>query len=123
MKEIRLEPLTAYTNYLISSRQLEVWGEAKLDAFWPMAQDALVIQLRTYLWSQAYGRAESAFEIPTSAWQHVKQDWFPTFSRWLRRPPRYRIERRRYRVFESYPDFRSVPGQEAILLINEAKPA
>lgn len=34
------------------------------------------------------------FEQPASWWQHTKARHLPTFSRWLRRPPRYeRIER------------------------------
>lgn len=54
--------------------------------------DQLVARLESHVMADRLEPSDGAvtFVVWASTWQHVKASLFPTFSRWLRRPPRKR---------------------------------
>lgn len=55
-----------------------------------MITDQLAYRLTAFIQANHVGAYDYdvTIESPASAWQHAKQEWFPTFARWVRRPPR-----------------------------------
>ena len=73
-----------------------------------MASGNLIASLRGYVLSDhlATDQTVEFADRPASWWQHAKAELFPTFSRWLRRPPRYVRERVTITVdsFATFPE-------------------
>lgn len=70
--------------------------------------DHLLMELSTYVLQDHLATDQKVvFSMqPESWWQHTKAVHFPTFSRWLRRPPRYTREEVLVEVksFASFPE-------------------
>jgi hypothetical protein len=66
--------------------------EAELHQFFDVVTDSLVHGLTTFVLTEQLPPKEvtKEVEVPETWWQHTKLVHFPTFSRWLRRPPRFR---------------------------------
>jgi excisionase family DNA binding protein len=66
-------------------------GSMQQREFFDEVRNVLMIEFRTTLLARRVDpqNATVRWRVPASPWQHAKAAWFPTFSRWLRRPPRY----------------------------------
>ena len=74
------------------------------------ASGNLIASLQGYVLSDhlATDQTVEFTDRPASWWQHAKAELFPTFSRWLRRPPRYIREQVTITVdsFATFPESR-----------------
>jgi hypothetical protein len=57
---------------------------------------------------------EQSIEVPATAWDHVKQDWLPTFTRWFRWKVRTRraVATFRVRDYHAFPESTMVYPRE-----------
>jgi hypothetical protein len=67
-------------------------ANAELSSWFEPVFDKMVVGLSTYVLTDRLDRQTltRTTEVPDTWWQHTKLVHFPTFSRWLRRPPRMR---------------------------------
>lgn len=86
-REVVLQRLEVAARQSITSYVLR---NATVDVHTDRIVDALTVQLRSHVLADRLepSSTEVTFDTWSSLWQHVKAAWFPTFSRWLRRPPR-----------------------------------
>lgn len=89
LEKVQVYARTGMSSYVMRNAKLERW-------FDPM-MDELVFTLHSHVLGHKVEvtPVEVVFEWAhwPSWWQHCKNTLFPTFSRWLRRPPRLKLEK------------------------------
>jgi hypothetical protein len=78
----------------------EVVANMDVSTYWHPVMDSLVVGLSTKILCDTLDDREEvlSLKVPATWWQHTKLVHFPTFSRWLRRPVRYKTLEKRVSV-------------------------
>lgn len=89
MQTLLLEWRKVATSHNISPEVIE---SAELHEWVEPVSRMLVVSLTTFVLTDRLGPEKVTREakVPETWWQHTKLVHFPTFSKWLRRPPRMR---------------------------------
>lgn len=102
LQQIQTYSIGRVPNYVVRNAEPRVWIE-------PETKD-LVMTLASHVLAERLEPSETTvtFDVPASWWQHTKAVLFPTLSRWIRRPPRIRQERRVVTAanFATFPECR-----------------